>query len=222
MSINQMRSNSGSILRGMQHESIATTSESFQESAHPDDVAAMLTEWAQACKEDQYIRAHQWSPAALQHLQDTQPVFPIPNQFTAPVPSLPQYPQMDTSQYHSTLEGPSWSHPAQGTSTASEMDHSGYATSANALLSPASDPDATMTLSDGDDLEASSPASNETMHASGSSRVLRPRPTVESENSSSAGSSRVLRPRPAVKSENSSSVSSRVLRPRPVPKSRQN
>jgi hypothetical protein len=64
-----------------------------------------------------------------------------------------------------------------------------------------------MTLSDGSDLKASSPASNETMRASGSSRVLRPRPTVESEDSSS-GSSRVLGKRKAWQTEDSSSDSS--------------
>jgi hypothetical protein len=76
------------------------------------------------------------------------------------------------------------------------MDRTGYAyaTTANTLLPPTLDPDATMTLSDGSDLEATSPASNETMCASGSTHMLRkrkPRPTVESEDSSS-GSSRVL------------------------------
>ncbi|KAG1759590.1 hypothetical protein EDD22DRAFT_955728 [Suillus occidentalis] len=166
-----MSSDSGSILwhePGIQHESIATTSESFQELALPNDVATMQVEWAQACKEEQYLRAHQCG-------------FKTSPRYSAGVP--------DTEPVHHA--GPSWPHPAQGMSTALEMDHTGYAyaTAASALLSPVSDLDATMTLSDGSDLEASSPASNETMCASGSSR---------------SASSRVLGKRKAWQTEDSS------------------
>ncbi|KAG2756627.1 hypothetical protein P692DRAFT_20527782 [Suillus brevipes Sb2] len=80
----------------------------------------MQAEWAQACIEVEYLKAHQWSPAALKHVQNNYPLFPTLNQFTAPVAGLPQFPKMDTRQWYSTqsttifrtLEGPAWSHPA--------------------------------------------------------------------------------------------------------------
>lgn len=214
------------------------------------------------------------SSAALEHVQNNQPLFPTLNQFTAPVAGLPQFPQTDPTQYYSpqptaisqTLEGPAWSQPPHvggasvngpdfsrndfptivdlelwaagdpraygprppfsqapnahfetGTSTSSGMDHTGYtyATAANTLLPPALD-SATMDLTDDSNMDSSSPASNEMVCASGSSRVLRkrrPRPTVESEDSSS-DSSRVLGKRKTChtpESEDNSSELARVL-----------
>lgn len=66
------------------------------------------------------------------------------------------------------------------------MDHTGYAcaTSVNTLLPPAPD-SASMDMTDDSNMDSSSPASDETVCASGSSRVLRkrrPRLTVESED----------------------------------------
>lgn len=219
---------------GIAHETIAhTVPEPSQEFAHPDDVAAMLSEWSQAREEEEFLRKHQWSSAALEHVQNVRPLFPTLNQFTAPVVNLPQWPQTVPAQYYSsqpgaifqTLAGSAWSQPAHvGGASVNEpgfsqnyyahsemgMDHTGYAhaTFANTFLPPTPD-SASMDLTEDSNMDSSSPDSDETACASGSSHVrrkLRPRPTVER-------SSRMLRkrdPRP-IESEDDSSVSARVL-----------
>ncbi|KAG2753529.1 hypothetical protein P692DRAFT_20709824, partial [Suillus brevipes Sb2] len=204
---------------GIAHETIAhTVPESSQEFAHPDDVAAMLSEWAQAREEEEFLKKHQWSSAALEHVQNVRPLFPTLNQFTAPVANLPQWSQTVPTQYYSsqpgaifqTLAGSAWSQPAHVGGASMGMDHTGYAhaTFANTFLPPTPD-SASMDLTEDSNMDSSSPDSDETACASGSSHVrrkLRPRPTVER-------SSRMLRkrdPRP-IESEDDSSVSARVL-----------
>ncbi|KAG2046315.1 hypothetical protein BDR06DRAFT_977564 [Suillus hirtellus] len=76
-------------------------SENVQEFAHPNNIAAMQAEWAQACAEHEYLKAHRWSSAALQVIRDNQTSFPTSNQFTAPVAGLLQFPSMDQNQYSS-------------------------------------------------------------------------------------------------------------------------
>ncbi|KAG1773499.1 hypothetical protein EDD22DRAFT_841901 [Suillus occidentalis] len=164
MSISTHNLLSGSIHRHetrMQHESIATTLESFQEFAHPNDVAAMQAE----------------SPAALKHLQDTQPVFLTLNHG-------PKWTQANTILYWKAPHGPTlhkehlpppkWIIPATHTLLLPMP-----------FLLPVSDPDAIMTLSDGSNLEASFSTSNETMHALCSSCVLGKHKAWQTKDSSS-------------------------------------
>ncbi|KAG2051115.1 hypothetical protein BDR06DRAFT_600497 [Suillus hirtellus] len=183
-------------------------SENVQEFAHPNDVAAMQAEWAQACAEHEYLQANQWSSAALQVVRDNQASFPTLNQFTAPVAGLPQFPPMDQNQYHFqqptfvpqlSLEGHAWSQPGYNNERWVAEDPRTYGNAhAGAIMdtmsdtetflpsASASDSDATMYLTDDSILEPSSSAPIGQTCARRPKRKTRHTVTYEEDGSSSS------------------------------------